>query len=83
MIYDGFDTNQEPYGNVKIIGEVWNCPTSGTSIICIGSAYITYNNTTNTSTENINNWVKIVSDPNGSIDGYMDGYGLIYNVTCH
>ncbi|MCK5261662.1 MAG: hypothetical protein KAJ44_05740, partial [Thermoplasmatales archaeon] len=36
MIYDGIDINRNE--KIKIIGEVWNCGTSGTSIICIGIA---------------------------------------------
>jgi hypothetical protein len=42
-VYNGTDNSKNPSEEVKIIGEVWNCATSGTSIICIGVAQITDN----------------------------------------
>ena len=82
MTYQGLDTSGEADETVKIIGEVWNCPTSGTSVICIGTAYITKSND-NTSLQNTSGWEKIVKDPVGTIGGYTGDDGLIYNVTCH
>ncbi len=79
MIYDGIDTNRNE--KIKIIGEVWNCGTSGTSIICIGMAYITNNG--NPTIENTENWQKIVMDPGGTIGSFTGEEGLIYNVHCH
>lgn len=78
MIYDGIDINRNE--KIKIIGEVWNCGTSGTSIICIGIAYITNNGSP---TENTENWQKIVMDPSGTIGSFTGEEGLIYNVHCH
>ena len=78
MIYDGIDINRNE--KIKIIGEVWNCGTSGTSIICIGIAYITNNGSP---TENTDNWQKIVMDPGGTIGSFTGEEGLIYNVHCH
>ena len=78
MIYDGIDINRNE--KIKIIGEVWNCGTSGTSIICIGIAYITNNESP---TENTDNWQKIVMDPGGTIGNFTGEEGLIYNVHCH
>ena len=79
MIYDGIDINKNE--KIKIIGEVWNCGTSGTSIICIGMAYITNNG--NPTIENTENWQKIVMDPGGTIGSFTGEEGLIYNVHCH
>jgi hypothetical protein len=79
IIYDGIDINRNK--KIKIIGEVWNCGTSGTSIICIGTAYITNNG--NPNIENTEIWQKIVTDPNGTIGNFIGEEGLIYNVHCH
>ena len=79
MIYDGIDINRNE--KIKIIGEVWNCGTSGTSIICIGIAYITNNG--NPTIKNTENWQKIVMDPGGTIGSFTGEEGLIYNVHCH
>lgn len=79
MIYDGIDINRNE--KIKIIGEVWNCGTSGTSIICIGIAYITNNGSP--TIENTENWQKIVMDPGGTIGSFTGEEGLIYNVHCH
>ena len=79
LIYDGMDFIKEK--KVKIIGEVWNCGSSGTSIICIGIAYITNNE--NPDIENTDNWQKIVMDPSGTIEDFIGEEGLIYNVFCH
>ena len=66
---------------MKIIGEVWNCGTSGISIICIGIAYIT--NDENPNLENTDNWQKMIMDPSGSIENVTGEEGLIYNIYCH
>ncbi|MCK4332326.1 MAG: hypothetical protein KAV40_01970 [Thermoplasmatales archaeon] len=79
MIYDGRDITKNK--KIKIIGEVWNCGTSGTSIICIGIAYITNNESP--TIENTDNWQKIVMDPSGTIGDLTGEEGLIYNVHCH
>lgn len=79
MIYQAKDVNKNE--KINIIGEVWNCGTSGVSIICIGIAYITNNE--NPTVENTDNWEKIVMDPGGKIGNFTGDNGLIYNVNCH
>jgi hypothetical protein len=79
VCYDGRDMVKDE--NVKIIGEVWNCGTSGTSLICIGIAYVT--NKEYPELENRTNWEKIVSDPQGTIEHAFGEDGLLYHVTCH
>jgi hypothetical protein len=79
MIYNGKDITNN--NKIKIIGEVWNCGTSGISIICIGIAYISSND--NPTNENTENWRKIVMDPNGTIGNFTGEEGLIYNIYCH
>lgn len=79
VIYDGFDINKNE--SVKIIGEIWNCATSGTSVICIGLAYITNNEILDV--EKLDNWQKIIMDSKGKINGFIGNYGLIDNVCCH
>lgn len=59
----------------KIIGEVWACAQSGTSIMCIGMAKVS-------EIEGLVAWKELVRDPNGSIEG-LKGEGLIYCVKCH
>lgn len=81
MIYDGNDTTKNPPEKIKIIGEVWNCGASGTSIICIGFAQIT-DYAHNNSMENTTQWAKIIRDKNGLTD-FIGEDGLIYNVVCH
>jgi len=79
IIYDGLDKNKNE--TVRIIGEVWNCASSGTSIICIGVAYITNNDIQNV--YNLDNWQKIIKDQKGTINGSYGEDGLIYNICCH
>jgi hypothetical protein len=79
ILYNGFDINKDE--NVKIIGEVWNCANAGTSIICIGFAYVT--NKDIFGVENTDNWQKIVMDSNGNIQGFIGEKGLIDNIQCH
>jgi hypothetical protein len=80
FIYDGNDTSKKPYQKIKIIGETWNCGTSGTSVICIGLAQVTNNFEINTI-----HWAKIIRDKNGTFGlGDFKGIdGLIFNVKCH
>ena len=82
VIYYGNDTSKDPAEKIKIIGEVWNCGTSGTSVICIGVTQVT-DYAHNNSDINLTNWKKIISDGIGMIDGVMGEDGLIFNVKCH
>ena len=82
IIYDGYDTTKDPYEKIKIIGEVWNCGTSGVSVICIGVAQIT-DYVHNNSEENTIYWEKILRDENGVIENFTGEDGLIYNIKCH
>ena len=83
IVYQGNDTSKNPVEEIKIIGEVWNCGISGTSVICIGFAQITdyahQNPDINTS------WSKIIKDESGTFgnDSFQGDNGLIYNVLCH
>ncbi|MCX6665329.1 MAG: hypothetical protein NT038_04625 [Euryarchaeota archaeon] len=81
-VYDGVDIQGNISKNVKIIGEAWNCQTSGTSIFCIGVACVT-NMVENNSVEQTKNWEKIVMDDIGSVEIYTGATGLIANVICH
>ena len=81
VTYNGVDQSTEPPEQVKIIGEVWNCAVSGTSIICIGLAYTTHTQG-NSSVVQLENWGKIVMDDAGSIEGFRGETGLLYHVTC-
>ena len=84
VIYDGNDTSKNPPEQIKIIGEVWSCGKSGTSVICIGVAQIT-DNLHDNSEVNVSHWEKIVRDNVGTfgIAGFHGEDGLIYNVICH
>jgi hypothetical protein len=82
LVYDGEDTSKEPVEKIKVVGEVWNCGVSGTSIICIGVAQVTDNLNNNTSV-NTTSWGKIISGLNGEIEDFIGDDGLIYNVVCH
>jgi hypothetical protein len=78
-IYEGFNVQNQ--NKLKIISEVWNCGESGSSIICIGIAYIS--NEGNPFSYNTENWRKIINDPSGSIESISGENGLIYNIKCH
>lgn len=79
IVYEGLDIIKK--NKIKIIGEVWNCGISGSSVICIGLAYIS--NDENPNIENIDIWEKMVADHIGSIENHIGQNGLIYNVICH
>lgn len=84
FIYDGNDTSNEVYENIKIIGECWNCEKSGTSVICIGVARISDNANSN-SDSFTSCWAEIVGDRKGTFGpgDFKTNYGLIFNVKCH
>jgi len=84
VIYNGNDTSKNPIERVKIIGEVWNCGKSGTSVICLGFAQIT-DNAHNISEINTKYWGKIVGDEEGTfgVKDFQREDGLIFNVICH
>ncbi|MEM0467515.1 MAG: hypothetical protein QXX20_08015 [Candidatus Thermoplasmatota archaeon] len=79
VVYTGIHlkTNE----SVRIIGEVWNCGVTGSSIICVGIAHLT--NANYPQQQNLDQWQMLVADPQGTIDGFNGSTGLIYNVCCH
>lgn len=79
MLYEGYDIKDNE--TVKMIGEVWNCPTSGTSIICIGLAFIS--NHEQGDLFNTSHWNTLIQDPSGTLEGSIGDKGLIYNIVCH
>jgi hypothetical protein len=90
-VYEGFDNSSGYSEKINIIGETWNCGTSGTSIICIGYAQITDKEHGKTE-ENLTFWAEIVQDKEGTFRMFNRGDnelifqgvdGLIYNVKCH
>jgi hypothetical protein len=81
ILYNGSDTTKNPPEKIKIIGEFWNCGTSGTSIICIGFAQVT-DYAHGSSTVNTTQWAKIIKDKNG-LENFTGEDGLIYGVVCH
>jgi hypothetical protein len=80
IIYRGNDTSKNPTEEIYIIGEVWNCGSSGTSVICFGYAQMT-----NSSIKYTQFWEKMIGDEKGTFgtEGYVRNDGLIYNVLCH
>jgi len=81
ILYNGSDTTKSPPEKIKIIGEFWNCGTSGTSIICIGFAQVT-DYAHGNSMVNTTQWAKIIRDKNG-LEGFTGEDGLIFDVVCH
>jgi hypothetical protein len=86
--YDGtastggfFSTNAE----VKIYGEVFQCPTSKTEVATIGLAQVTNVRTVGgvalPSDADPTTWDDIVEDPSGTL-GAVGSEGLAYNVAC-
>ncbi len=67
--------------SVRIIGEVWNCGVTGSSVVCVGIAYIT--NSRYSNQQNLGQWQTLVSDPQGTIEGFTGSTGLLYNICCH
>ena len=83
IVYNGNITSKNPPEKIKIIGEIWNCEKSGTSIISLGVAQIT-DNKHNNSEINYKNWKKIINDQEGTFgSNFINVDGLIYNIICH
>jgi hypothetical protein len=79
IVYTGSDLQTSE--SVNIIGEVWNCGTSGSSVICIGMAYIT--NKEKPDETNMDQWQILVEDPQGTLNDFVGATGLLYNINCH
>jgi hypothetical protein len=83
IIFEGNDTSKNPVEDIKIIGEVWNCGVSGTSVICIGYSQVSDN--VNQHSQNNTSWSKIIKDESGTFENelFIGDDGLLYNVVCH
>ena len=79
ITYEGRDLVQQE--QVRIIGEVWNCPSSGTSLLCVGIAYLT--NDEIPGKVHLDEWQKMIQDPTGAIEEAKGDEGLIFHVWCH
>ena len=66
---------------VKIISEIWNCAESGTSVVCLGIAYLSSNEIADEIC--LTHWDNIVQDPQGSIENRAGAQGFIDNILCH
>ena len=84
IIYNGTDKTNLKDEDVRIIGEIWNCGMSGTSIVCTGVAQIT-DNIHNNSMKFFENWTKIIKDEAGTFgtELFTGDDGLISNIICH
>lgn len=70
----------------KIVGEVWNCPASGTSVAAVGLAQVSSVRSLGgvpiATDVDARNWRELAADPQGSMDGQRGADGLLYNVRC-
>lgn len=71
---------------MRVYGEVWTCPASGTSVAAVALAQVSSVRTLGgipvaTSTDTTN-WREVAADPAGSVDGQRGADGLVYNVRC-
>lgn len=88
VIFDGNKTYENGTEEIRIIGETWNCGTSGTSVICIGVAQIT-DNINNNPDYNYSHWIEIIGDTEGTFVNEYNSYnfinsnGLIFNIKCN
>jgi len=81
ITYNGSNVVNNISEKIMILGESWNCGISGTSVICIGVAWVTNNSEINASF-----WEEIVRDKQGTFgikEAFTGSDGLIYNVECH
>ena len=79
VIYNGYDMVK--HQDVRVIGEVWNCDDTGSSVICIGVAYVSSPVSSLISYKQ--HWYDMVMDPVQSIEHYGSEPGIIYSVRCH
>ncbi len=72
---------------VRILGEVWDCRESGTSVAVVGLAQTTSARRVGgvpvTSNTNTANWREIVQDAAGTIEGATGDRGLAAHVRCN
>lgn len=83
----GFFTQKD--AGAKLIGEVWNCEASRTSVVAIGFAQVSSRSTTaglllpgGSSGVKLDTWRELVADKDGAIEGIKGERGLIDHVTC-
>ncbi len=91
FVYDGNVTQGEDSiftrdARVRILGEVWTCQGSRTSIVAVALAQVTdvryVGGQPILVQPDDQNWREVVADPQGSIDGIQGQLGLVYNVRC-
>lgn len=71
---------------VRVFGEVWQCPGGRTVVITVGMAQTTDVRTVSgipiSDDPDDTTWREIVADPSGKIQGIRGSSGLAYNVEC-
>lgn len=80
----GFFTSQS--AQVRVFGEVAQCPEEKTVVAMVGLAQVTDVRTLGgvplPSDPDPETWREIVADPRGAVEGYRGSDGLAYNVAC-
>lgn len=70
----------------KILGEVWSCPESGTSVAAVGLAQVSSAQSIGgvplPGQEDPRNWRELAGDPRGSVDGQQAGDGVLWHAVC-
>jgi len=80
ITYHGSQEHHNTTRLFRVIGEIWNCGYSGTSILCYGFAYSTQENSTEMS---LDAWHQIIQNKEGSIEQASGMDGLLDHVQCH
>jgi hypothetical protein len=70
----------------KIVGEVWNCPGAGSSVLAVGLAQVSASRGVGgialPPEPDATNWRELVADPRGSIEGHRGNDGLLHQTRC-
>lgn len=91
FVFDGNVTGTGPLFTTrdaasKILGEVWNCPESGTSVAAVGLAQVSTVRSVGgvplPAEQDARNWRELAADPQGGVDGQRGADGLLYNARC-
>jgi hypothetical protein len=70
---------------VRILGEVWNCPDDRTTVVAVGLAQVndvqSLGGVAIPQSPDTRTWAALVADPKGTIEGYA-GDGIVDDVAC-
>lgn len=91
VLFNATAVSERPFftrdSELKVAGEVWTCRATDASVVAVGFAQVTdvqrlSPGVVTLTRPDATNWIELVEDPQGTIEGHRGTRGLIHQTRC-